>query len=811
MALPGRAGIALGSRLGTALSLARNLGRAVSRTLTHEAHPIVEGRLRVAGLDAPAEIVRDRHGVPHVFAASEADALFGQGFVHAQDRLFQMESMRRVAAGRLAEVIGARALDSDRFMRRIGLTGAVERDLAATSAEGVALLEAYARGVDAGVRTLRALPPEFALLDFTPEPWRPADSLLIGRLLMFGFAGNWDTELLRERLVRALGAERAAAVEPVHPHEGTTVTGRPTIPATERLIAAYRAAVEAGLPVGAASNAWAVTARHTTTGAPLLAADPHLLPRLPAVAHVTHILGGALNAIGADFAGVAGIAMGHNARVAWGITAGMADSADCFVETCDPADPRRYRTPEGWAVAEERIERIAVRGERPVEERVLVTRHGPIIGPAVVGEDRAIALRSTALESGDLGSAFLAMGRAADIDALERAIERWPGATFNFVFADVTDRVGYRMAGRVPRRVAGEGLLPHDGARSPGPAPAWPPEAMPRLVDPASGGVVSANQAPGGELELGEEWCEPRRAERIVALLASRQRHHVASFQAIQTDRYSAHLARLRDLLVARGAVADPEAPLLQRWDGRLEPESAGAAVAAAVYEELARALTMRVAGGQARTLLGAGLAGGPAISTYLYRMQGLLLQATERAAAPWYDGVQDRDRQLGGAAARAVERLRARLGADPSRWRWGALLRYRPAHPLGGAPLVGPLWSRGPYPGGGDTNTVSQSAYSIAETRNGVSEVMLAPTYRQVIDLADFDRSTFMLATGASGIPGHPRYDDCIPDYLAGRQRPLLFSPAAVEAAAEARLALVPEPVPARAPEGAATAASGA
>ena len=796
MRLRARAGDALGTALWTGLAQARNLGRATARTLSHEAFPIVEGRLRVAGLSAPVDIVRDRHGVPHVFAASEADALFGQGFVHAQDRLFQMESMRRVAAGRLAEVIGARSLGSDRFMRRVGLAQAAERDLAATSAEGRALLEAYARGVNAGVRTLPALPPEFTLLDFACEPWLPRDSLLVGRLLMFGFGGNWDTELLRERLVRALGAERAAAVEPVHPDEGATVTGRPTTPAAERLIAAYRAAVAGGLPVGAASNAWAVTARHTTTGAPLLAADPHLQPRLPAALHVTHIVGGTLNAAGADFAGIPGIAMGHNAGVAWGITAGMADVSDCFVETCDPTDPRRYRTPEGWAVAEERIERIAVRGEPTVEERVLVTRHGPVIGPVLAGEERAIALRSTGLESGDIVSAFLAIERATNIDGFERAIEDWPGATFNFVFADVGDRVGYRMAGRVPQRAAGEGLLPREGARSVGPAPAWPPAAMPRLVDPASGVVVSANQAPGGELELGEEWCEPRRAERIVVLLASRERHYVASFQAIQVDRYSAHLARLRDLLLARGAVAEPEGPLLRRWDGRLEPESAGAAVAAAVYAELAHALTVRVAGAQAPTLLGVGLAGGPGISTYLYRMQGLLLQATERAAAPWYDGVEDRDRQLAGAAARAVERLRVRLGADSSRWRWGALLRYEPAHPLAGVPGLGRLWRRGPYPGGGDANTVSQSAYAIAETRDGLSSVILAPAYRQVIDLADFDRSTFILATGTSGIPGHPRYDDCIPDYLAGRQRPLLFSPTAIDAVAEARLALLPERV---------------
>jgi penicillin amidase len=514
---------------------------------------------------------------------------------------------------------------------------------------------------------------------------------------------------------------------------------------------------------------------------------------LPGLLHVTHISGDTLKVAGADFAGVPGIAMGHNEHVAWGITAGMADVSDCFVEEVDPIDPSRYRTPDGWAHVEERVERIAVRDGETQQERVRVTRHGPIVSPSLPGETRAIALRSTALEPGDLVRPFLAMGRARDLDAFEQAIEGWPGTTFNFVFADVQNRVGYRMVGRVPRREAGEGLLPASGAASPGPAEPLRAEEMPRLVDPPSGVVVSANQAPGVPLELGEEWCEPRRAERIVGLLASRERHHVASFQAIQVDRYSAHLVRLRDLLIARGAVAEPEGPVLERWDGRLEAESAGAAIASVTYEALARSLAQRGAGSEARLVLGAGVPGAPSSSSFVYRMQGQIVQAAERAHEPWFDGVEDRDRQLAGAAARAVEFLRARLGPDARQWRWGALLEYRPAHPLGAIPGLGRMFSAGPYPFGGDVNTVQQAAYTLHDQREGAKEVAIMPAYRQVIDLADFDRSTFILPTGNSGIPGHPRYTDCVPDYLAGRQRPLLFTAAAVAQAAEARLSLVP------------------
>ena len=783
----------LTSRVRTTLGLARSLGRSAVATARHDAFPQVDGVLRVDGVSGPIDVIRDRHGVPHIFAQTDADALFGQGLVHAQDRLFQMDLLRRVAAGRLAEVAGARALGSDRFMCRLGLDESASRDLADASPDARALMEAYARGVNEGIRTLPALPPEYEVFGgVAPRPWRAEDSLLVGRLILFGFGGNWDTELLRERLIRSLGVERAAAIEPVHPRGGATMTGRPHS-GVERLLAAYHAAVEAGLPSGAASNAWAVTGRHTTTQAPLLASDPHLAPRLPGLLHVSHISGGSLNAAGADFAGVPGIAIGHNEHVAWGITAGMADISDCFVEEFDPEDDSRYRTPDGWATVEERIERIPVRDGVTLDERVRITRHGPIVSAAMAGEHRAIALRSTALEPGDLVEPFLAMARARDIDDFERAVEGWPGTTFNFVFADVQNRVGYRMVGRVPRRETGEGLLPASGATSPGPSEALRPDEMPRVVDPPSGVVVSANQAPGVATELGEEWCEPRRAERIVGLLASREKHHVASFQAIQTDRYSAHLVRLRDLLVSRGALAEPEGPILQRWDGRLEPESAGAAIASITYEALARSLAQRVAGAEASLVLGAGVPGAPGASSYVYRVQGQLIQAAERAAAPWFDGIEDRDRQLAGAAARAVEFLRRHLGADARRWQWGALMQYRPAHPLGGVPGIGRLFSAGAFPFGGDVNTVQQAAYTLNDPREGAKDAAIAPAYRQVIDLADFDRSTFILPTGNSGIPGHPRYTDCIADYLAGRQRPLLFSPGAVAAAAESRLSLVP------------------
>ncbi|MFN8584964.1 MAG: penicillin acylase family protein [Dehalococcoidia bacterium] len=769
--------------------MAVGLARATVVTLRKSAHPIEDGTFAVQGLDGALEILRDRHGVPHILAVTERDAFFGQGFVHAQDRLFQMDAMRRAGAGRVSEWAGHAGLEADRFMRRLGFVDIAARDFASTGDEERALLVAYARGVNEAIRTLPALPPEYAFLGTTPEPWHPEHSMLVGRFVLFSFAVNWDTELLRERLLVALGPERAAQLDPAYPVDAYASAGIPVVPTAERVLAAYEAVIEAGMNVDGQSNAWAVTADRTTTGAPLLASDPHLESRMPGLLHVSHLQGGRLDCVGAGVAGVPGIAMGHNGHIAWGITAGLADVSDCYIETVDPADPTRYLTPEGWATGRTRIERIRVRAGRTVEERVLETRHGPVIGPAIRGESRAVALRSTALEPGDPLGPVIDLTRATTVEEFDAAVARRPGVPFNYVYAHRDGRIGYRMSGRIPRRAHGEGLLPQDGARSPGPPPCLSPDEMPHLVDPEAGLVANANNAPGGERELGAEWCEPWRVERIVSLLEATPRHSLASFEAIQTDVYSAALVRLRDLLIEALPPEDATRPLLANWDGRLTVDSAPAAIVARTYQHLARGLATRLAGPVASTALGGGLGpiGG---GSFGYRLQGSVLHAVEAHAAPWFADALDRDRALRGALQAALHALETDLGPQRSKWRWGSVHGWRLPHLLEHVPALGRWYSRGPYPFPGDGNTVLQASYSVTA---GTGRVGTLPGYRQVIDLADLDRSVFQLSAGNSGIPGHRRYGDCIEEFIAGRYRPLLYSPEAIEANVEHRLRLEP------------------
>ncbi len=779
--------------------LAAGAARALVVASGGRAHPRLDGRAEARGLRAPATIVRDRFGVPHVYASSEAGAIYGQGFVHAQDRLFQIDIQRRLASGRLAETAGERGVETDRLMRRLGFADRAARDLTTITAEDRDLLRAYAAGVNAGMRSLRALPPEYAVLRSRPDPWHPEHSLLLGRFLMFSFAPNWDTELQRLELLAAIGPARAALVDVVYPEGAPTATGEPCLGAARRLIEAYGRAIEAGAPAGGASNAWALTGEHTATGAPLLACDPHLRPTIPTLFHVAHVSGGDLDVIGAGVPGLPGVIAGHNRDIAWGLTAGMADVSDCYLTTVDPGDPGRYRTPEGWARGRVRIERIGVREGETVEERVLETRHGPVIGPAPGGE-RAIALRSTALDSGETVGPLLGLARARNMEEFDAALMLWPGATFNFIFASHEGggegRVGYRLAGAIPARERGEGLLPADGDTSDDPPPPIPGDELPGLIDPPDGVVVSANQHPGGELELGEEFTEAWRALRIADLLSADGAHTVASQQAIQNDLHSEPLCRLRDLSLAREVIADAHAArVAAAWDGQVSAESAGAALLETAYRQILRRLVRRVAGPSASLALGERMEEAAGVfapeSRFHYRLQGPLIEACERAASPWFDDEADRDRVLRAAWWSAIGELREQLGPEPDEWSWGALHRQLLAHTLESIPVVGRAFSRGPYPAGGDVNTVWQGAY--AARQDGPSLTGFSPGYRQVLDLGRWDRSTFLLPTGGSGIPGHPRYDDSIEEFRAGRQRPLLYSREAVEAHAEHRLLLQP------------------
>ena len=749
------------------------------------------------GLRDKLEIIRDNYGVAHVLANNDQDAFWGSGFVQSQDRLWQMESARRFANGRLSEIAGDSALSTDRLMRQIGLYRVAQSDFDLLENEELELFQAYVSGVAAGVESLRTLPPEFHLLGLSFEPWTVTDVLLVARLLLFSFTGNWKTELIREELLKNVDSSLWPLLEPVHPDEATT-TGETYQPggssASDRLLKAYRDSEQWAPTSSGASNAWAVRSALSENDMPLLAGDPHVELRLPGLFHVSHIQGGNFNVIGGGLAGVPGVLIGHNEHVGWGVTAGMVDIADCVVETVtdetigNNLSDIEYVTPDGPRRLQVFKEEIIVQnpnGSRVVVEEIGASRHGPIVSTPSDSEARMIALNSTVFDPSPIGKTFIRMMKSQSIGTLAAALSEWPGAPFNFVMADTQGDIGYQLAGKVMQHSAGEGLLPRDGSTSLGKLPTYESDQMPSSVNPSNNSIVSANQAIGGTLELGEEWAEPRRAERIAQLLAQSSKHNVESFARIQTDTYSANLVALRDLLLP---VTDDigRKVSLSEWDGQLNSQGDAASFVSYVSNELSDLITESMAGLSGELLQGKRDMFGEDYNSFTTRHQGWLVNAVRHADKPWFRDMDHRKKLLRLAIARAerrVERLKKRGTSD-------GFSVIRPKHSLAAIPLLGKIWSSRGIQFGGDINTVSQGAYH--RTPDG-RDVSVTAGYRQILKIGSWDEAVFAIPTGISGIPGHSNYLDFTQEFAEGSYRPLLWSVDVIRTRQNDKISLYP------------------
>ncbi|MCS6801040.1 MAG: penicillin acylase family protein [Chloroflexota bacterium] len=722
----------------------------------------------VSGISAPVEIVRDRWWTPHVRAASIADALFGLGFVHAQDRLFQMDLARRAAAGRLSEVIGPPTVEIDRYYRTLGLQAVAEAEWNRTPPEWRRYLEAYAAGVNAA-RAMLPPPIETFLLRYRIEPWQPVDSLALTRLLSTSLTMNWESELARWQLAMRYSGRKVWANE------------QPERRPEESLF----------VPALGLSNAWAVSGARSVTGHPLLSGDPHLRASLPPSLHLSHVQGGDLDVIGASMPGVPGILLGHNQRIAWSVTAALTDCQDLFIEEFDLDG--RYRRGREWRQAEVRVERIRVRGAPEVVVRALSTDRGPIISTVLDGDLPPLALSSSVLVSEpNTMPALLGLNLARDWESFRAALRWWTYPPLNFIYADVDGHIGYQLAGFHPRRGEGSGVLPLHAADSPG-WEGWVSfDELPSQFDPPEGQVVSANQPPGpGYPFLGFDMFDSSRYERIVALLAETERHSIDSFRRLLADWYSAPLHRFAEALLAarpRRALEAHALALLREWDGQLLPESAAAAVAQVALRRLIDEHADAEFGELAPLWLGFGPHVAAPFNSYSYRNRTIILGMVEqwRKEASWPE-------RASRVLAAAVEELEATLGG-PERWAWGRLHVLHVRHPLGVMPGVARLLNRGPFPLGGDQSTVFQSALAPSD-RYGASAA--TPAVRQIFDLADWDRSRAVLPGGQSGAPFSPYYADQLDDWLAVRDHPLPFTRAAVDKEAVARLRLTPSNAP--------------
>jgi penicillin amidase len=760
--------------------------------------PRVSGTLRVDGLQGSVDIRRDRHGVPHVRAGGRVDGAFAVGFLHAQDRMWQMELHRRIAAGRLSEVVGKQAVPVDQLMRKVGLRRVSEAEWHVTQVRGElrSLLEAYTAGVNAGMRD-RPAAAEFIILRHRPEPWEPEDCLAVGRLLSFTQSSNWEAQLIRMRMLKELGPELTAAIDPAYPPANPWVeAGLPAgdlgLDVLEQL-----GAVDELLQLStwaSASNTWVVDGSRSATGKPLLANDPHGTLTTPSSWHQVHLETPEDEIAGLAFLGTPFIAFGHNRRVAWGIVNAQLSTQSLYVERLNPNNPLQFDDRGSWQDAVRFREVIRVRGAAPVVEDVLVTRHGPVISTAVPGGQPPISLRWVGLDSevDSLGWA-MRLNQARDWKSFRFAVGSCAAPAMVVSYADVDGNIGFRLMGFIPIRGSGQGRLPVPGWDGSG---EWlgfiPFEEVPEALNPPAGFIVAANNPIAYDRHpLVFEPTTGYRARRVRDVVLGSPSLSVEDCVRLQNDIESLPGRALRDLVLERLGVPDEEdiavgLRLLEEWDCRLSSDSAGGCV----YQGLLERLVERMIGSHLSPALREQVLGRsvhPFFPTgpFSGRLTPSIIEAVAQGR-PAPGSAVDRGRCDSLLAACLVETmadLRRRQGADPARWRWGAEQRVLYAHPIAEAvrPL-GALLNRGPFAGAGDTDTVRLMGHSAGR---GVLSPTTGATCRAVYDLGDWTRSVISHAPGESGHPASSHYADMIEDYLAGRPRPMEFGPDSFQATA--------------------------
>ena len=745
--------------------------------------PSVDDDERLLGLDERVEVLRDTYGVPHIFATDTHDLFFAQGYVTAQDRLWQMDIYRRAAEGRLAEVLGEPGLESDRFMRTLGLGRAAQLDLGMISNETRGFLEAYMEGVNKFLQQHgESLPVEFTILGYRPEPWTVLDTLAISKLQLYDAAGNYTQELLRASIAARLGPEALATLLPDASTNAVFDDARAwalVAPVLSPGLAgdgpAALANVLGGAGQGLGSNCWALAGSRTASGKPLLAGDPHLPVRNPSIWYEVALDAGDLHFIGFSIPGVPGVVIGHNDRIAWSFTYAYADTQDLFVERQDPADLRRYEFEGRMENATFTREVIKVKGRADdVVVDVAITRHGPILTPVLKDQKAQLALRWSALDGTRTLEAVLGMGRARNFSEFRAAAALFAGATLSACYADIDGHIGYQLVGRLPDRKSGDGRMP---------VPGWsgdyewrgllPAEDNPFLLDPPDGVVLNANNRPvdrATDTGWGGEWDPGFRYAFLRAALNGMTGADVARLRSLQTDVTSLPVQRFRAAILSARAVSPLAAEaqgLVRNWDGGLGLDSA----AAAIYESW----LVRMCERTFRDKLGQSL-----YEQYLTdgRPTFALYELIGSPSSTWFADLAsgeagDRDSIASQALEDAVRDLAKRFGPATASWRWGDLHTVSFEHPLSAAKPLDLILTIGPVRRAGDGYSPNNGAYSLLKP----FAVRTHPSERQIVDLADVDASLSIIPTGQSGQPYSPHWGDQTQLWASGQYKPMALS----------------------------------
>jgi penicillin amidase len=769
-----------------------------------------DGTLKLPGLEHQVTVLRDSWGVPHIYAQSQHDLFFAQGFVTAQDRLFQMELWKRVGQGRLAEIFGPAYLQRDINARRLAYRGSPAEDFASYAPDAQQILEAFTQGVNAEIARRTApggpgLPIEFQLAGFAPEPWKPEDCLM--RMAGFPVTRNAVSELLHAQLVTLLGAKKATSLlgfdppieletfpqlnlsgltpQLLHNLQGSDSSLTMPAPGTT----AFALPDEDGSSKWASNN-WVVSGKLTSTGHPLLSNDPHrTVDKIPSLRYIVHLVAPGWDVIGATEPGTPGVQDGHNSRVAWGWTIFGMDQQDLYLESIDPGDAQRYKTENGFDRLQIQDSTFYVKGQSDVTVQLKFTRHGPVLweDPAT---HRALALRWVGSEPGTAGyMASLSLDRVKNWNDFEEAVKRWKLPTHNIVYADVDGNIGEHSVGMAPIRKNFTGTMPLPGAGGYEWSGWVPVPELPHQFNPERGFVVTANQrmtADNFPYKIGFEWTEPFRVNRITEVLAkaAHDGHKLTreDMEHLQGDVVSMPARELLALLsTAAKDSKDGPTQLLLQWNASVDRDSAAAALYELWLAEIERQMLHRLVPENAWKVLQGRLS----LTVILNHLQN---PKEEFGPQPQ----SARNQLLLDALATATAKLKSLQGNDSSAWDWGRLHTVTFHHPLELLEGAKPLLDVGPLPRPGDNYTVNAAEY-----RGDHFDQVAGPSYREILDVGNWDDSVVANVPGESGQPGSAHYSDLLPYWDQTRYFPMLYSKAAVEKESKDRLILEPAAKP--------------
>ncbi|MCR6524344.1 penicillin acylase family protein [Lysinibacillus capsici] len=733
----------------------------------NKSKPVIDGELAVTILDQDVTVTRDEKGVPHIFAKTDADLYRAQGYVQAQDRLFQMDLARRQASGRLSEIIGEATVNTDKHFRTFSLRDAAEKSLAAYDDESKQVLEWYAEGVNAFIAQAKesnTLSYEFALLGYEPEEWTVVDSLTIGKYMAYDLGGNWNTLAFRHWALQNFDEEKAKELFIKYPENASAII-EANIQNPVAVAGQFSAEMLPNEFNG--SNNWVVSGDKTKSGMPILADDPHLGLSTPSIWYQMHLQSPQQNVSGVIFAGIPGIILGHNDEIAWGVTNVGPDVQDLYIEIPNPDNPTQFRYDGKWEQAEVRDESIKVKDGETVDFEVVVTRHGPIMTDLAFKDTEPTAqfsMQWTALQPTAELRAVLGFNKAKTWGDFEKALEDFKAPAQNFVFASKDGTIAYKANGQIPIRKQGEGQLPVPGDSS---DYGWegfiPWDELPTLVNPKEGFIATANNQVIGEdypYHITDFWAQPYRFERIKEVLEANDAITVEEMMALQMDQHNLYAREfLPDLLTSLkekdqdGKYAEIMA-MLEKWD-MVDAKESGAPL---VFHTLMIKLQEVLFKDQMPEDMYGIMYGKFNITDQLLRT------AYSGEKSIWIEEQGGIDETIYKAFELTIAQLEDQFGKNSSKWQWGDYHQLTFDHTLGSAsPILAAYFNAKKVPIGGSKVTVQAADNDLA------GNVDHGASWRFVVDVGDLSSAYHIVGPGQSGHVKSDWYQDQVLDWANG------------------------------------------